>query len=114
MIKKNLILGLLTGTIALSMALAGCSSQSNGTAEKKDVKVLELKSSDVVAPNSPYTIAMNEKFIPLVAEKTKGRLKVTHYPGGQLGGDSATIEGIKLGTIDFAIVGTTKIGRAHV
>ena len=69
-------------------------------------KTLKLKSADVVAITSPYTLAMQNKFIPLVKEKTGGSIEVTHFPAGQLGSDSAIAEGIKLGTIDIGILGT--------
>lgn len=69
-------------------------------------KALKLKSADVVAINSPYTLAMQNTFIPMVKEKTGGSILVNHFPAGQLGSDSAIAEGIKLGTIDIGILGT--------
>lgn len=70
------------------------------------IKTLKLRSGDVVAVTSPYTVAMESTFIPLVKEKSKGTIEVTHYPAGQLGSDGALAEGIKLGTLDLAILGT--------
>jgi len=69
-------------------------------------KTLKLRSGDVVAVTSPYTVAMEKIFIPTVKEKSGGTIEVTHYPAGQLGSDGALAEGIKLGTLDLAILGT--------
>ena len=68
-------------------------------------KQWKLRSADVVELASPYTIGMN-KFAEMVKEKTKGEVQITHFPGGQLGSDAAIAEGVKLGNIDMAIVGT--------
>lgn len=67
---------------------------------------LRLRSADVVAVTSPYTIAMKKIFIPKVKELSNGKITVVHYPAGQLGSDSAISEGVKLGTIDIGIIGT--------
>lgn len=92
------------------LILTGCGGTPSGkqstSGKETQQSSIELKSADVVATTSPYTIAMNEKFIPFLKEKTNGRLNVTHYPAGQLGSDSAIVEGVKLGTIDFGVVGT--------
>lgn len=74
-------------------------------APKEEQKPLNLRSADVVTGNSPYIIGMNEKFVKLVDQYTKGRIKVTHFPGGQLGSDSAILDGVKMGSIDMAIMG---------
>jgi tripartite ATP-independent transporter DctP family solute receptor len=41
------------------------------------------------------------KFADLVAAKSGGKLKVTVYPGGTLGGDAANVSALQGGTIDF-------------
>jgi len=68
-------------------------------------KQWKLRSADVVELASPYTIGMN-KFAEMVKERTKGEVQIAHFPGGQLGSDAAIAEGVKLGNIDMAIVGT--------
>jgi tripartite ATP-independent transporter DctP family solute receptor len=45
-----------------------------------------------------------KKFAELVAEKTKGRIKIEIFPGGQLGSEGVAAEGVRLGTIDIATV----------
>jgi TRAP-type transport system periplasmic protein len=68
-------------------------------------KQWKLRSGDVVELASPYTVGMN-KFAEMVKEKTKGEVEITHFPGGQLGSDSAIAEGVKMGNIDMAVVGS--------
>lgn len=43
------------------------------------------------------------KFIELVEERSGGRIKVEHYPAGQLGADRDIQEGVQLGTIEAGI-----------
>jgi tripartite ATP-independent transporter DctP family solute receptor len=105
MLKKKFLPFMLACIMASTVVLSGCGSQEKGNSSKAEQK-LELKSADVIPANSPYTIAMNEKFVPLLKEKTNGRINVTHYAAGQLGNDTGIVEGIKLGTIDFGVVGT--------
>lgn len=113
MSKRKPLSLVLAVILILSVVLSGCSSQTAtqpaAAAEPAAApveKVLELKSADTVANESPYTIAINKIFVPLVNEKTNGRLNVTHYNGGQLGSDSGMLEGLKMGTIDFITTGT--------
>jgi tripartite ATP-independent transporter DctP family solute receptor len=43
------------------------------------------------------------KFIELVEERSAGRIKVEHYPAGQLGADRDIQEGVQLGTIEMGL-----------
>ncbi len=43
------------------------------------------------------------QFIELVEERSGGRIKVEHYPAGQLGADRDIQEGVQLGTIEAGI-----------
>ncbi|HUX12239.1 MAG TPA: TRAP transporter substrate-binding protein [Spirochaetia bacterium] len=52
-----------------------------------------------------------EYFAQLVSDTTGGHVKIKVYPGGQLGDESAYIEGIKLGTIDMAKVSSAPLGQ---
>lgn len=44
-----------------------------------------------------------EKFAELVKEKTNGSVEITVYGGGQLGDETALLEGVQLGSIDMAL-----------
>lgn len=45
----------------------------------------------------------SEKFIELVEERSGGRIKIEHYPAGQLGADRDIQEGVQLGTIEMGL-----------
>jgi TRAP-type transport system periplasmic protein len=58
----------------------------------------------------PRNEAANE-FIRLVGEKSGGKIKGEFYPNNQLArGEGAMLEGVQLGTIDIAPVGSAPIG----
>lgn len=52
------------------------------------------------------------KFAELVAAKSGGKLKVTVYPGGTLGGDAANVSALQGGTIDFMALNLRHPGLA--
>jgi TRAP-type transport system periplasmic protein len=85
--------------VALVAALlAGCGDDSGGT--------VKLKLADTVPITDPYYEA-EEAFARGVEEATDGRIQIEVFPGGQLGNDVAMAQGVKLGTIDMAVSGTT-------
>jgi TRAP-type transport system periplasmic protein len=69
-----------------------------------------LKVATVNAGESPRNLAANE-FARVVAEKSGGRIKAEVYINNQLArGEGATLEGVQIGTIDIAPVGSAPIG----
>jgi len=69
-----------------------------------------MKLGTVNPGESPRNLAANE-FAKVAAEKSKGRIKVEVYINNQLArGEGATLEGVQLGTIDVAPVGSAPIG----
>src|SRR5882672_3385939 len=69
-----------------------------------------VKLGTVNPGESPRNLAANE-FAKVAAEKSKGRIKVEVYINNQLArGEGATLEGVQLGTIDVAPVGSAPIG----
>ncbi len=69
-----------------------------------------MKLGTVNPGDSPRNIAAYE-FARLLAEKSKGRIKVEVYINNQLArGEAATLEGVQLGTIDVAPIGSAPIG----
>ncbi|TYR80818.1 TRAP transporter substrate-binding protein [Priestia megaterium] len=97
---------LLSTILAISLlSVTGCGKTQNtsGSAEQ----VISLKSADTVATTSPYTVGMNE-LGDLLEEDTGGKIKLKHFPAGQLGNDLEIVEGVKLGSIDMAMVGNVQ------
>jgi tripartite ATP-independent transporter DctP family solute receptor len=71
---------------------------------------LILKVATVNAGESPRNLAAYE-FAKVVAEKSGGRIKAEVYINNQLArGEGATLEGVQIGTIDIAPVGSAPIG----
>jgi tripartite ATP-independent transporter DctP family solute receptor len=69
-----------------------------------------LKLATVNPGESPRNLAANE-FARVAAEKSQGRVKVEVYTNNQLArGEGAMLEGVQLGTIDVAPVGSAPIG----
>ena len=69
-----------------------------------------MQVATVNAGESPRNSAAYE-FAKVVGEKSKGRIKAEVYINNQLArGEGATLEGIQLGTIDVAPVGSAPIG----
>ncbi len=62
--------------------------------------VTELKFPHVGTPSSHYQ-QVATKFSELVAAKTKGDIKITVIPGGQMGDQQDLLAGLRLGTVDF-------------
>jgi len=71
---------------------------------------LVLKLGTVNPGESPRNLAAYE-FARVAAERSKGRIRVEVYINNQLArGEGATLEGVQLGTIDVAPVGSAPIG----
>jgi len=69
-----------------------------------------MKVATVNPGESPRNIAAYE-FARVLGEKSKGRIKVDVYINNQLArGEGAMLEGVQLGTIDVAPVGSAPIG----
>src|SRR3989442_3070920 len=92
------------GLVARGRAVAGVWRSAEAEAP------IVLKLGTVNPGESPRNLAANE-FARVAAEKSKGRIKVEVYTNNQLArGEGATLEGVQLGTIDVAPVGSAPIG----
>ena len=107
--KKFLIFTLLMVSL---FSLVGCSGGDNKAPAKKEepknaatggVKVIQLGFTVAAADDDPYC-AFAEKFASIVAEKSKGQVKIEIYPGALLGADRELLEGVKIGTVDMTIM----------
>jgi tripartite ATP-independent transporter DctP family solute receptor len=59
---------------------------------------------------APEGVAMTS-FAEEVKRRSNGRLEVKLHPGGALGGDREVLEGLQIGTVDFAIPSTSVIAN---
>lgn len=98
---------LLSLTLVCSVMLFACGNGNNNSNnhESSGEETINLKSADVVSSNSPFTIGLEEYYKHL-SEETNGTLNIEHFPDGQLGNDQALVDGVKMGSIHMALVGT--------
>lgn len=101
MVRRNYLFILLA---MFSIVLMG--AQCLGAAE--NLPKITLKCAHTCAENHPYNVGA-KKLAELVSSKTDGKLKITVYPAGQLGGERDIVEGLQAGTIDMCV---TSLGVA--
>lgn len=69
-----------------------------------------LKASHSAAASEPYQIGL-QAFADRVKELSGGRVEVTIYPNNQLGNEKEVLEGLLLGTVDFAVAANGVVGN---
>lgn len=82
--------------IAGAAALAGLASPASAETT--------LRFAYTQSPSDSHHLAAT-RFKEQVEAATKGELKITLHPGGELGSDPALLEGVRLGTIDIVEAG---------
>ena len=94
------------------LLLSGCGgndSKKQAAAPKDDGKVYTLKVADAFPSTHFFTVNGLNKYMKMVEERSKGRIKFEHYPGGQLGKQVDMIELVKNGVADMAVVGPSYV-----
>ncbi|MDR1317323.1 MAG: TRAP transporter substrate-binding protein [Spirochaetales bacterium] len=71
---------------------------------------VNLRYGNSYPPDHPSNIA-SAKFADLVKERTGGKVTVSLFPGGQLGGDRDQAEGTIMGTQEMVLIGTGGISQ---
>lgn len=89
----------LLGLIAF---LTACGDEPT-TGEGNASEVTTLRLGHIANESDAWHLGA-EKFAELVEEKTDGSVKVEIYPSSTLGNDRDLIEGMQLGSVDFALV----------
>lgn len=95
--------------LLIVLALAACGEEKeSGTKEEANKDISDL--GDVVTLSLGHIASEDDawhkgalKFAELVEEKTNGEVVVEVYPNSQLGNDRDLIEGMKMGSVDFAL-----------
>lgn len=95
--------------IAIISILIIASTTQMFSAKKKEQKY-NWKLASVLADSHPVHKAL-VFFADKVNEKTKGIVKITVYPSGQLGQEKDYIEGVKAGSIEFTKVSSAPLGQ---
>ncbi len=86
--------------VTLVVLLAGCA----GEPDEKIIRMAYVSGPTVLLHEAA------ERFAARVAGRSGGQLRVKLYPGGQLGDDRETVEGLKLRSIDMTVMGCALIG----
>lgn len=89
-------------TAMLAFAL-GAALMAAPVAQAADVT---LKLGHVTQTSHPFHIGA-EMFRDAVAKKSGGKMEISVYPARQLGDDRQLLEGVRLGTIDAAVVSSS-------
>ena len=107
--KKSLCL-IVLGIFVLSIILlAGCGGPKKEAAADEKKPILMRFAHTVTAEHSIHKAALF--FADKVKEKTKGSVEVKVYPGGQMGGEKAQVEGMMAGTMDFTLASTAVLSN---
>src|SRR5690606_18092209 len=78
------------------------SSSDSGSFEEVTIKVANFYAED-----HPQNVSLREVFKPMIEEQTGGAVKVEIYPNNQIGNEEAFTEGVRNGTIEMGVFGTT-------
>lgn len=93
-IRKTMRLALLGG-ISLSTAM-------------QSAHALDIKLGHALAPDHSWHMAA-EGFAKEVKQKTDGRVNFQIFPAAQLGNEKTVLEGLRIGSVGAAIMGTTAL-----
>lgn len=69
-----------------------------------NAETIEINIGHALSENSSYQAA-SEHFAKLLDEKTQGKVKVSVFPSGSLGGELKLVQGARTGVVDALIVG---------
>jgi TRAP-type transport system periplasmic protein len=98
-------IGIAAAALSLSLSLVGCGAKekASGSDSGKAEKAVTLKLGHIAGEDDPWNLGA-KKFAELVNEKTDGSVKIDVYASSTLGNDRDLIEGMQLGSVDFALV----------
>ncbi|RJE83960.1 TRAP transporter substrate-binding protein [Paenibacillus sp. 1011MAR3C5] len=105
MLKKFSVVAVLMVLIVSAVACGGntnSGANSGGNSGGEDKKV-KLRLGHITGESDAWHVGAL-KFAELVKEKSNGTVEVEIYPSSTLGNDRDLIEGMQLGSVDFALV----------
>jgi tripartite ATP-independent transporter DctP family solute receptor len=101
----GVILVLLVFLLTIGIGFFAIASEAAAAGE-----TFELKLGHLADPANPYALGAT-KIAELVEERTDGKLVIKIFPSSQLGNAQKLIEGLVLGTLDFAMTTTAVLGQ---
>jgi len=105
--KKFLIVVLAATAL---QAHAGGGKEAPPKEDKEEIKAVELKLGHVAEPDNPYALGAGF-FADKVKERTGGKVVIKMFPSSQLGTEDKLIEGLILGSVDYALTTTAVLGQ---
>ncbi|MCQ5130719.1 TRAP transporter substrate-binding protein [Butyricicoccus faecihominis] len=103
--KQVTALGL---SLILGVSLTACGGASAGDASAGGGPSYQWTAANAQPAGGPWDDALIE-FSRLLSEKSDGAIQLTVYSGAQLASEKESIEGVQMGTIDFAICSTASL-----
>jgi C4-dicarboxylate-binding protein DctP len=85
--------------VAVSLLFAAIAFAPLAQAQQKVLKYAHFQPAAMDQPKHAAAVAFKD----YVEKNTKGSVKVEIYPASQFGNDAATMEGLKLGTLEMAV-----------
>lgn len=73
---------------------------------------MTLRLGHPMAPGNNVTLGY-EKFAELVAQKSKGKIRIQIFPNAQIGNDRVTTEAAQAGTLDLTSSSTPNMASFH-
>jgi tripartite ATP-independent transporter DctP family solute receptor len=78
--------------------------------EKKSDEVYKLKIAHIYPADHPFNIGC-QIVVADVLKKTDGKVKISIFPGAQLGNETSEVNSLQSGAIDIAILGSGEVGK---
>jgi len=104
MSKKIMLFAILS---AMLVAIVGCGGAQqpaeNGSADAGSAETVKLRLGHIAGEADAWHQGAT-KFAELVKEKSGGTVEIEVFPSSTLGNDRDLIEGMQLGSVDFALV----------
>ncbi|HEX9015342.1 MAG TPA: TRAP transporter substrate-binding protein [Chloroflexota bacterium] len=124
--SRTVVFLFMSAALALVVALAGCQSAApaaapapasggsgsqpaasgSGQPAAAEQQQLDFKAGGTDPVTSPI-IVMWQKYAQTIKEKTNGKINISFFPAGQLGGEREMVEGLQLGTVGMVVTSTT-------
>lgn len=98
--------------VIIGLIFAGCGQETSGSDTDTDSggDKLVIKVANNFGIDHPHNVALTEKFKTIAEEESNGTLEIQIYENNKLGGELETFDGVRNGSVEMAIAGTTVSG----
>lgn len=107
--KRNLWIAVLF--ILTSLLIVACGDVDSDTGSDSGGKKVVIKVANNFGIDHPHNVAILEKFKPIAEKESNGTLEIQIFENNKLGAELETFDGVRNGTIEMAIAGTTVSGN---